>query len=202
MEFYLFAALAAGTCFIQLMSIFIVFKKVESTTNGYYRFFQFQFWAAWGSFFYFYFTQEKPATLYLGISSVVIVLGLGLFFYCSSLIRRSKLTIVFSKDSPEFHISKGPYSYVRHPFYTSYIATYAALALVNQNWIFSAICASMFCTYYIAARFEEKKFLSSNLKDAYANYIRTTGMFFPIPFAAGAPAPSSDHSETVKSKGA
>lgn len=202
MEFLFFAALAAGTCLIQLMSIFVVFKKVESTTNGYYRFFQFQFWAAWISFFYFYFNQEKPATTYLAISSAIIVAGLCLFFYCSSLIRKNKLTIVFSKDSPEFHISKGPYSYVRHPFYSSYIATYAALALVNQNWIFTAICASMFCTYYVAARFEEKKFLNSSLKDSYANYIRTTGMFFPLPFAASGPAPTNDHSETVNSKGA
>lgn len=201
MDFYLFAALAAGTCLIQLMSIFVVFKKVESTTNGYYRFFQVQFWVAWISFFYFYFNQAPPATPYLAISAAVIIAGLGLFFYCSSIIRKSKLTIVFSKDSPEFHISKGPYSYVRHPFYTSYIGTYAALALVNQNWIFSAVCASMFCTYYFAARFEEKKFLESNFKESYANYIRTTGMFFPMPFA-GRGLPSGDHSEPIKSKGA
>jgi protein-S-isoprenylcysteine O-methyltransferase Ste14 len=202
MEFLFFAALAACTCLTQLMSIFFVFKKVESTTNIYYRFFQFQFWAVWIAFFYFYFTQEKPAMQLLAISSAIIIAGLGLFLYCSSLIRQSKLTIVFSKDSPEFHITKGPYSYVRHPFYTSYIGTYAALALVNQSWIFSAFSASMFFTYYFAARFEEKKFLSSNLKDSYANYMRTTGMFFPLPFKNQNPPPATNHDHSLRSKGA
>jgi protein-S-isoprenylcysteine O-methyltransferase Ste14 len=205
MEFLFFAALAAGTCFIQLMSIFFVFKKVESTTNPFYRFFQFQFWAVWITFFYFYFNQEKPATVFLATSSVIIVAGLGLFFYCSSLIRQRKLTIVFSKDSPEFHLSKGPYAYVRHPFYTSYIGTYAALALVNQNWICSALSCSMFLTYFFAARYEEKKFLNSNFKDSYASYMQTTGMFFPIPFIGKAtplnPSNNQDHNP-IKTKGA
>lgn len=182
MESRLFAVLAAVTCLTQLLSVFIVFKKVESTDNKRYRFFQAQFLITWGSFFYFYFTQEKPEAQYIAVSSAIIIACLGLFFYCSSLIRQNKLSIVFSEDSPQFHISKGPYSYIRHPFYSSYIFTYVALALVIQNWIFSALCLSMFCTYFLAARYEEKKFLSSNLKDSYANYMRTTGMFFPLPF--------------------
>lgn len=193
MESYLFAALAAATCLTQLLSVFIVFKKVESTDNIRYRFFQGQFLITWGSFFYFYFTQEKPGIQVITVSSVMIMACMGLFFYCSSLIRQNKLSIVFSEDSPQFHISKGPYSYIRHPFYSSYIFTYVALAIANQNWIFSALCGSMFFTYYFAARFEEKKFLSSNLKDAYANYIRTTGMFFPLPFLNRSLPPTPDH---------
>jgi protein-S-isoprenylcysteine O-methyltransferase Ste14 len=37
----------------------------------------------------------------------------------------------------------------------------------------------MFFTYYFAARFEEKKFLESDLKNSYQKYQTQTGMFFP-----------------------
>ncbi|MNT62496.1 hypothetical protein D3C72_2002210 [compost metagenome] len=112
-------------------------------------------------------------------SSAVIVGSLGLFFYCSSLIRKNKLSIVFSGDSPEFHISKGPYSYVRHPFYTSYIFTYVAVAVSLNNVFFSLMACSMFLTYFFAARYEEKKFEGSKFGESYTRYRANTGMFIP-----------------------
>ncbi|MNL67737.1 hypothetical protein D3C87_1923580 [compost metagenome] len=41
------------------------------------------------------------------------------------------------------------------------------------------MAGSMFVTYYLAARYEENKFLNSNLKESYRAYMDKTGMFFP-----------------------
>lgn len=180
MSLYVFAAITIASFLIQLMSVFIVFKKVDSTTNGRYRFFQAQFLLTWSVFFWVLFGESAPeAHPVMWGSSAVIVGALGLFFYCGSLIRKNKLSIVFSEDSPEFHISKGPYSYVRHPFYTSYIFTYVAVAVGMNNVFFSLMAGSMFLTYFFAAKYEEKKFESSTLREYYSQYKATTGMFFP-----------------------
>ncbi|MFS4457839.1 methyltransferase family protein [Bdellovibrio sp. HCB2-146] len=177
---HVFGTLATLTCLIQFLSVFFVFKKVESTGNTRYRIFQVQFLSTWGYFFSLLYREGVPGTpIVAGVSSMIILACMALFFHCSSLIRKNKLSIVFSEDSPQFHISKGPYSCVRHPFYTSYIFTYVAVAMVMQSWILTAMACSMFVTYYLAARYEESKFLNSNLKDSYRAYMDKTGMFFP-----------------------
>ncbi len=179
MTTYIFSFLASLSFVVQLLSVFIVFKKVDSTNNKRYRFFQVQFLAVWGCFFYTLYSSPPQMQLLSLIASLLIVGALGLFFYCSSLIQKNKLSIVFSEDSPEFHISNGPYSLVRHPFYSSYIYTYVGIALGTQSLLLAGLGLSMMITYYLAARFEERKFLSSNLQSSYQKYIATTGMFFP-----------------------
>lgn len=179
MAFYTFAAISGFTFLVQLLSVFIVFKKVESTENSRYRFFKIQFLVTWGYFFYVFYSREAIGDPLYWIASSVVLACLVLFFYCSAIIRSNKLSIVFSADSPEFHISRGPYAVVRHPFYTSYILTYGALALVAQDILLTVLCLGMFITYYSAARYEEKKFLNSNLKSSYQKYQTQTGMFFP-----------------------
>lgn len=179
MAYYFFAAISGFSFLVQLLSVFVVFKKVESTENARYRFFQSQFLVTWGYFFYVFYSHEAKHDEVYWIASSLVLACLVLFFYCSAIIRSNKLSIVFSADSPEFHISRGPYAFVRHPFYTSYILTYAALAFVAQDVLLTVLCLGMFLTYYSAARYEEKKFLASNLKNSYQNYQIQTGMFFP-----------------------
>lgn len=177
---HVFGTLATLTCLIQFLSVFFVFKKVESTGNTRYRIFQVQFLSTWGYFFTLLYREGVPGEpIVAGVASMMILACMSLFFHCSSLIRKNKLSIVFSEDSPQFHISKGPYSYVRHPFYTSYIFTYVAVAMVMQSWVLTAMASAMFVTYYLAARYEESKFLNSNLKESYRAYMDKTGMFFP-----------------------
>lgn len=179
MAFYTFAAISGLSFLVQLLSVFVVFKKVESTDNSRYRFFQAQFLVTWGYFFYVFYSRDPKSAGVYWLASFIVLTCLTLFFYCSSLIRKNKLSIVFSADSPEFHMNRGPYAIVRHPFYTSYILTYAALALAGQEPLLIVLCLGMFFTYYFAARFEEKKFLESDLKNSYQKYQTQTGMFFP-----------------------
>jgi Isoprenylcysteine carboxyl methyltransferase (ICMT) family. len=190
MSLYVFAGVTIASFLIQLLSVFVVFKKVDSTGNGRYRFFQVQFLATWGTFFWALFSATPEAHPVMWGSAAVVVACLGLFFYCSTLIRKNKLSIVFSEDSPEFHISKGPYSFVRHPFYTSYIFTYVAVAVGLNNVVFSLMAGSMFVTYFFAARYEEKKFEASKLGASYTNYKASTGMFIPKVRRAGGAAAS------------
>ena len=115
--------------------------------------------------------------LYVGI--VCISLSLLFFWYTARHIGRHSFSIVFSKDTPKHHVSDGPYSYVRHPFYTGYILNYYSLALCMFS-VEALVCAIvMNLIYYRAAKIEEDKFLSSVHKESYHLYQTKTGMLIP-----------------------
>lgn len=78
--------------------------------------------------------------------------------------------------------TKGPYKYVRHPFYLSYIIFWFGASVAVQTidvLLFVSILVGM---YFKAARREEKDIISSAFGDEYLNYKKSVGMFFPMLF--------------------
>lgn len=102
-----------------------------------------------------------------------------LFFTAKRAAARAQLSVIFSKDKPSTLLNLGPYKYVRHPFYTSYLTAYFGAAIGSTNF-FPYVCAFvMLVIYYRAARFEEAKFGDSDLASAYEEYRSKTGAFLP-----------------------
>lgn len=89
------------------------------------------------------------------------------------------LSAAFSPDAPEHLVQSGPYRFIRHPFYTSYLLTWIAGCLVAGQWWLLLTVAWMLITYIQASTVEERKFLRSPLSDAYRQYRRHTGRFIP-----------------------
>lgn len=88
-------------------------------------------------------------------------------------------TTAFSKDSPTQLVRKGLYSKIRHPFYMTYLLSYFSLAIGLLDFRITIVSLVMFYVYISAAKFEENKFLNTNLKDHYLAYKKQAGMFFP-----------------------
>lgn len=111
----------------------------------------------------------------------VYAAAFGLWAWTIVATRSAQLTLAFSRDLPNALIDRGPYRYVRHPFYTSYTLYWLAGSLATLTWWVAApsIMASIF--YVVAARSEERKFAASRLAGAYADYRSRTGMFLPLP---------------------
>jgi len=87
--------------------------------------------------------------------------------------------IAWSSDVPEAVCEAGPYVYVRHPLYTSYILAFAAmLATVASPWTL-AIFAINLGLFVHAARDDERSIAASALAAKYAPYRQRVGMFFP-----------------------
>lgn len=128
----------------------------------------------------------------LGLS--LILLSATLFWLSVIVNNRKKLSLAFSPDLPEHLVKSGPYRFVRHPFYLSYLLTYAAGFLVTGNYWLVPIFTLMFAIYYWAARFEESKFLKSDWADEYLKYKAKAGLLLPKIFI---PA-RSKHSEKKK----
>lgn len=111
--------------------------------------------------------------------NLLVASGVALFWRCVHLTRNRKLTLAFSKDTPEHIYRVGPYGYVRHPFYLSYLLAYYGMAITaNSLWLYLTALA-LTVLYWHAATFEEAKFASSHLAGHYAEYRRSTGMFLP-----------------------
>lgn len=121
----------------------------------------------------------------------------ALFLWAAWTNRARKLALAFSDATPEHVQTSGPYRFVRHPFYASYLLAFAGGALAaGTPWLLPAVAAGA-VTYWRAARGEEEAFRRTPLADAYRLYAARVGMFVPrrLPVrygsAAGSAAPAS-----------
>lgn len=93
--------------------------------------------------------------------------------------RRTPPTVAFDTDQPVFLLRHGPYRYVRHPFYLSYLLFWTATASAFTGLLPWVAPLVMLAVYQNAASREERKFAVSNLASAYAQYRSQAGMFLP-----------------------
>jgi protein-S-isoprenylcysteine O-methyltransferase Ste14 len=122
-------------------------------------------------------TPIPPARL---VPAVGLYLASLALFVASALANRDRpLTLAYSADPPSHLQQTGPYRFVRHPFYTSYLFTFAGGSFGAGSALGRASVALMLWTYWNAAKFEEKKFASTDLREDYALYAREVGMFLP-----------------------
>jgi protein-S-isoprenylcysteine O-methyltransferase Ste14 len=73
----------------------------------------------------------------------------------------------------------GPFRFVRHPFYMSYLIFWVACALATSCLLVMTITILLATIYSVAALQEQNAFLSSALRPEYEAYRRTTGFFWP-----------------------
>lgn len=113
-------------------------------------------------------------------------LSLLLFWSAVEANRAKPLTLAFTQDQPDHIVTHGPYRWVRHPFYASYISFWLAGVLACSYWPLLISLGIMSGLYFQAAREEERKFTNSSFAQTYRDYQTQAGMFFPkIPAKPG-----------------
>jgi protein-S-isoprenylcysteine O-methyltransferase Ste14 len=105
--------------------------------------------------------------------------SLALFAWTINATRRTPPTMAFDTDEPDFLLQHGPYRYVRHPFYVSYVIFWIGTAAAISGILGWAVPLLMLAVYQHAASREERKFAHSGLSLAYDNYRQRAGMFLP-----------------------
>lgn len=105
--------------------------------------------------------------------------SLALYLWAVAATRGRGFSLAFSADLPTALVARGPYRYVRHPFYASYLLYWLAGALaIRETWLIPAV-AVVVALYVVAALAEERKFARSAVSDTYRAYRQSTGMFLP-----------------------
>lgn len=89
------------------------------------------------------------------------------------------------RNAPLHIVTYGPYGWVRHPFYASFLLLLLGAALIARDAITVAALPLGFLSLDWTARGEEKKLLASHLGDEYGAYRERTGRFVPRLAAGG-----------------
>ncbi|HEV8128726.1 MAG TPA: isoprenylcysteine carboxylmethyltransferase family protein [Candidatus Eisenbacteria bacterium] len=116
----------------------------------------------------------RPAR-WLGIALCVIGSSL-LFWTLRSLGKNLTDTVVTRRDHAL--VTRGPYRWVRHPFYVSVTLFLAGVSLAAADWFFLVGGAAVLVLIGIRTRTEEAK-LEERFGEAYRAYRERTGRFFP-----------------------
>jgi len=84
-----------------------------------------------------------------------------------------------NNDAPHHIVTYGPYSRIRHPFYTSFLLVlFGALLFSPQVGTFLTFIYALVLLSF-TARKEEKRLMNSEFGSEYRRYMQQTGRFFP-----------------------
>jgi protein-S-isoprenylcysteine O-methyltransferase Ste14 len=104
---------------------------------------------------------------------------LALFLWTAKTTRSKRLRQAFDPGSPGPVVQTGPYRYLRHPFYASYILFWLACIVATSHPLMVIFLAAFGALYLTAAYREERAFETSPFAEEYKNYRKSTGPFWP-----------------------
>jgi protein-S-isoprenylcysteine O-methyltransferase Ste14 len=121
---------------------------------------------------------EQPAAAQLA-GLALMMAAYGLFWRAIAETRAAALLAAFDEKVPGSLVTTGPYRFVRHPFYVSYMLFWAGWGIAC--WTLWAIIplVGMTATYWRAALDEEAKFARTPMAAQYQSYMKTTARFIP-----------------------
>jgi protein-S-isoprenylcysteine O-methyltransferase Ste14 len=109
----------------------------------------------------------------------ICLASLWLFYAAIRASREARLKMAFDVENPHGLVTTGPYRYLRHPFYTSYLIFWVGFAVATWSaWTLVPLAIILFI-YVRAALGEEAKFSRTPMAEEYAAYRQRTGFFWP-----------------------
>lgn len=121
-------------------------------------------------------SQPWLATL---VGLVLEGLALWLFWAAIRASREARLKMAFDVQNPHALVTGGPYRYLRHPFYTSYLIFWVGWAIATWS-LWSVVPLLVITVIYVTAALgEERKFSRTAMAADYASYREKTGFFWP-----------------------
>ncbi len=127
------------------------------------------------------FFSPIPNKVLYALGMLLLLLSAALFFSAINAFKTQPPAVAFAGEILSPLKTKGPYRFVRHPFYTSYWLVWLGGTLATGNWWLLISVVVMGYVYYKAAKEEEGQWLLSEMKGAYEGYMNMAGMFFPKP---------------------
>ena len=102
-----------------------------------------------------------------------------LFWWAVTAVRGAGLNVAFTTTQPSKLLIYGPYRYIRHPFYASYLAFWIAGVMVSSEPLLLPCVVCMGLLYTLAMKQEEREFRQGPLREAYHDYALVTGKVLP-----------------------
>jgi protein-S-isoprenylcysteine O-methyltransferase Ste14 len=105
--------------------------------------------------------------------------AIALFGWAVLATRQNRPALAFAGERPDHIFRSGPYAYIRHPFYTSYLLYWLGCVIATSSLILVFIFVALAVIYTIAALGEERAFSHSTIRDEYEAFRKSTGLFWP-----------------------
>jgi len=126
-----------------------------------------------------WFVYSAPLSELWPIASMLLIGSLALFIWTVRTTRDASLALAFAGAQSPRLLTNGPFHYVRHPFYTSYLVFWLATFVATLSSISLLGFIVLLVCYVVAAREEEHLMSSGRFAAEYDSYIFKTGMFLP-----------------------
>jgi protein-S-isoprenylcysteine O-methyltransferase Ste14 len=129
----------------------------------------------------------QPIHLVGGIlAACILVASIALYEWARHTIWGRRFGLGWGDHVPEELCEQGPYRFVRHPIYLSYMLAWLAAAVALPHWITATLLVGGTALFAHAARDDERTIAESPLAAGYAAYRSRVGMFWPK-FSSAAP---------------
>jgi protein-S-isoprenylcysteine O-methyltransferase Ste14 len=117
------------------------------------------FWLRWFGFF-------------LGLAALLIF-----FWVLRSLGQNFSTTLTINKN--QTLVTRGPYQWVRHPMYTSFIVLWVGLLFLSTNWFIGLTGILAFVWAIVVRTPREEQMMIDRFGDEYIAYMERTGRYLP-----------------------
>ena len=125
--------------------------------------------------------------LYRGVAAALLfVCSVMLYEWARRSVRGRGFSVGLSGRVPDSVFQGGPYAYVRHPFYLSYMLAFAGSALALPQIPMLVVCVANLALFTYMVISDERTIEGSPLASDYATYKQRVGRFFPR-FLVGRP---------------
>lgn len=120
-----------------------------------------------------------PPAWISAVGAAGLLASLALYQWSALSIRGRLFSFAGNDDLPQFVHRRGPYAFVRNPFYASYLLAEVSTVVMWPSVWGAAVVATMVAYYQWLARYEEAKFSRSPVAVEYAEYKARTGRLVP-----------------------
>lgn len=139
--------------------------------------------AFFGAFFESYLVPRR--FFYLPVFIGLVCYGASLILRWSAIHTLGKQWNIHSQREPSFQnlpilIRKGPYRYLRHPYYLGACIEIVSIPLVMTAWYSLAFAVLVVCPVEIFRGFFEERYLVTTFGWPYLKYRHERGAFFPL----------------------
>ena len=139
-------------------------------------------WLAWAGVSPRLLASGGAAALALDLAGMLLVVAAIAMMVATMATNRVPLALWHqegAENAPRQIVTFGPYRFVRHPFYVSFILLTLGAAFVTRDMITMAAFPLGLLTLDWTVRNEERKLLASPLGEEYGAYRARTGRFLP-----------------------
>jgi protein-S-isoprenylcysteine O-methyltransferase Ste14 len=120
------------------------------------------------------------------------ILAITLYEWSRRTILGRNFHVALAGEVPDAVATSGPYTYMRHPIYTSYLLAFVGMAVAIPTLLAAVVCALNAILFVYMALDDERTLASSPLATAYDAYKARTGTLLLLPRRRLADTPGRD----------